>query len=82
MSTTGTNPALTGAPVMRQMSFLDRWLAVWILLAMGAGLLLGRFIPGLNTVLESMSIGGISVPIAVGLLVMMYPVLALSLIHI
>lgn len=76
MSTTVTNPALTGTPVMRQMSFLDRWLAVWILLAMGAGLLLGRFIPGLNTVLESLSIGGISVPIAVGLLVMMYPVLA------
>ncbi|GAA4831439.1 ACR3 family arsenite efflux transporter [Garicola koreensis] len=76
MSTTGTNPALTGAPVRRQMSFVDRWLAVWILLAMGAGLLLGRFIPGLNTVLDSLSIGGISVPIAVGLLVMMYPVLA------
>ena len=76
MSTTGTHPALTGAPVTRQMSFLDRWLAIWILLAMGVGLLLGRFIPGLNTVLESLSIGGISVPIAVGLLVMMYPVLA------
>ena len=76
MSTTGTHPALTGAPVIRQMSFLDRWLAIWILLAMGVGLLLGRFIPGLNTVLESLSIGGISVPIAVGLLVMMYPVLA------
>ena len=76
MSTTAANPALTGVPVMRQMSFLDRWLAVWIVLAMGAGLLLGRFIPGLDTVLESLSIGGISVPIAVGLLVMMYPVLA------
>src|SRR5699024_9713528 len=76
MSTTVAHPALSGAPVMRQMSFLDRWLAVWIMLAMGAGLLLGRFIPGLDTGLESLSIGGISVPIAVGLLVMMYPVLA------
>lgn len=64
------------APVVQKMSFLDRWLAVWILLAMGLGLALGRFVPGLNTMLDSLSIGGISVPIAVGLLVMMYPVLA------
>ncbi|HEY4557087.1 MAG TPA: arsenical-resistance protein, partial [Enteractinococcus sp.] len=58
------------------MSFLDRWLAVWILLAMGLGLALGRLVPGLNTALDAMSIGGISLPIAVSLLVMMYPVLA------
>src|SRR5699024_11912815 len=51
-------------------------LAVWILLAMGLGLALGRFVPGLNTALDSMSVGGISLPIAIGLLVMMYPVLA------
>ena len=64
------------APVMREMSFTDRWLALWILLAMAVGLLLGRFVPGLNAALESVKIGGISVPIAIGLLVMMYPVLA------
>lgn len=64
------------APVAQKMSFVDRWLAIWILLAMGAGLALGRFVPGLNTLLDSLSIGGISLPIAVGLLVMMYPVLA------
>ncbi|MGO1391338.1 ACR3 family arsenite efflux transporter [Brachybacterium alimentarium] len=61
---------------MREMSFTDRWLALWILLAMAVGLLLGRFVPGLNAALESVQIGGISVPIAIGLLVMMYPVLA------
>ncbi|MCT2177513.1 ACR3 family arsenite efflux transporter [Brachybacterium muris] len=61
---------------MQEMSFLDRWLPVWILLAMVTGLLLGRFVPGLNTALEAVKIGGISVPIALGLLVMMYPVLA------
>ncbi|MDN6521102.1 MAG: ACR3 family arsenite efflux transporter [Yaniella sp.] len=61
---------------MQEMSFLDRWLAVWIILAMGLGLALGRFVPGLNAVLDSMTVGGISIPIAVGLLVMMYPVLA------
>ena len=66
--------------VMKKMSFLDRWLPVWILAAMAVGLLLGRFIPGLNTALEAVKIGSVSLPIAIGLLVMMYPVL--SLIHI
>lgn len=68
--------ATAKSPVMQKMSFLDRWLAVWILLAMGLGLALGRFVPGLNQALDSMTVGGISIPIAVGLLVMMYPVLA------
>ena len=71
---TVTTPSAT--PVAKEMSFLDRWLAVWILAAMAAGLLLGRFVPELNTALDSVKIGGISVPIAIGLLVMMYPVLA------
>lgn len=71
-----TSPAPAVAPVAKEMSFLDRWLAVWILVAMAVGLLLGRFVPGLNAVLDSMHVGGISVPIAIGLLVMMYPVLA------
>src|SRR5690625_1315659 len=60
----------------RRMSTLDKWLAVWIGLAMIAGLMLGRFIPGLSELLTKLEIGGISVPIALGLLVMMYPVLA------
>src|SRR5699024_6219979 len=60
----------------KRMSTLDKWLAVWIGLAMIAGLLLGRFIPGLSELLTSLEVGGISVPIALGLLVMMYPVLA------
>ncbi|MFB9776857.1 ACR3 family arsenite efflux transporter [Brevibacterium otitidis] len=58
------------------MSFLDRWLPAWILLAMGAGLLLGALVPGLNKALDAVAIGQVSVPIAIGLLVMMYPVLA------
>src|SRR5699024_12554292 len=66
----------TGSPVIKEMSSLDRWLAVWILLAMGLVLALGRFVPGLNTALDSMSVGGISLPIAIGLLVMMYLELA------
>lgn len=70
-----TRPA-EARPVLREMSFLDRWLPVWILVAMAAGLLLGRFVPALGAALESVTIGQVSLPIAVGLLVMMYPVLA------
>lgn len=76
MSSAVQSAASTGTPVVEKMSFLDRWLAVWILLAMGLGLALGRFVPGLDSWLDSMSVGGISLPIAIGLLVMMYPVLA------
>ena len=72
-STTATagNRATAG-----KLSTLDRFLPVWIIAAMAAGLLLGRFIPGLNAALDAVKIGSISLPIAVGLLVMMYPVLA------
>ena len=49
---------------------------------MAAGLLLGRVIPGLGRSLSAVEIAGVSLPIALGLLLMMYPVLALSLIHI
>ncbi|MCK9871325.1 ACR3 family arsenite efflux transporter [Nocardiopsis dassonvillei] len=62
--------------VVGKLSFLDRFLAVWILLAMAVGLGLGRVVPGLNEALAAMEVGGISLPIALGLLVMMYPVLA------
>ncbi|MGV0836271.1 ACR3 family arsenite efflux transporter [Mycolicibacterium thermoresistibile] len=69
--------ATASAPaVVRRMSVLDRYLTVWIGAAMIAGLLLGRWIPGLNATLESVAIDGISLPIALGLLIMMYPVLA------
>ncbi|MET8091597.1 ACR3 family arsenite efflux transporter [Micromonospora sp. NPDC005220] len=75
MSTTIRNDPAESAVVGR-LSRLDQFLPVWIGLAMVAGLLLGRLIPGLNSVLEAVQVGGISLPIAVGLLIMMYPVLA------
>lgn len=63
-------------PAAARLSTLNRYLPVWIGLAMAAGLLLGRWIPGLDRALEKVQIAGISLPIALGLLVMMYPVLA------
>jgi ACR3 family arsenite transporter len=66
----------TPAPTTARLSTLDRLLPVWIGAAMAAGLLLGRLIPGLADALDKVKIGGISVPIALGLLIMMYPVLA------
>ncbi|GAA2436495.1 ACR3 family arsenite efflux transporter [Streptomyces mauvecolor] len=55
---------------------MDRNLAVWILLAMGVGLGLGRVVPGLGDALAKVTVVSVSLPIALGLLVMMYPVLA------
>ena len=60
----------------KRLSTLDKWLPLWIGLAMVAGLLLGRFVPTLSDALSAMEVGGISIPIGLGLLVMMYPVLA------
>ncbi len=64
------------APVAARMSFVDRYLAVWILVSMAAGLGLGRLVPGLGDALAKVTVTGVSLPIALGLLVMMYPVLA------
>jgi ACR3 family arsenite transporter len=62
--------------VVEKLSLLDRFLPVWIGAAMAVGLLLGRLLPGLNTALNHVEVDGISLPIALGLLIMMYPVLA------
>ena len=70
------DPLTSEPPVAGRLSTLDRFLPLWIGIAMAAGLLLGRWIPGLNTTLEKVEIDGISLPIALGLLIMMYPVLA------
>jgi len=62
--------------VAARLSVLDRLLPLWIGLAMVVGLVLGRAVPGLGTALSAVEVDGISLPIALGLLVMMYPVLA------
>ena len=64
------------ATVIKKLSRLDRLLPLWIALAMAVGLVLGALIPSLNDGLAKLQIGTVSLPIAIGLLVMMYPVLA------
>ena len=62
--------------VLTKLSRLDQFLPVWILLAMVLGLALGKAIPGIQSALNAVTIGQTSLPIALGLLLMMYPVLA------
>lgn len=64
------------APVLERLSRLDRFLPVWIIAAMVVGIALGRLIPDLNDALEEVKVATVSLPIAIGLLLMMYPVLA------
>ncbi|GKZ65286.1 hypothetical protein AnigIFM63309_003311 [Aspergillus niger] len=59
----------------QQLAILDRFLAVWIFLAMAVGIILGNFVPNTSKALERGKFVGVSVPIAIGLLVMMYPIL-------
>jgi ACR3 family arsenite transporter len=62
--------------VASRLTVVDRFLPLWIFLAMGLGIGLGRVVPAIGPALDAVKVGGVSLPIAVGLFWMMYPVLA------
>ncbi len=67
---------MTAIPARRKLTFLDRYLTVWIFLAMAAGIGLGSLFPEMKTAFARLNVGTTSIPIALGLILMMYPPLA------
>ena len=75
MNATLSASASIEAP-LKQLSFLDRYLTVWIFAAMALGIALGSLAPAVPETLGALSVGSTSIPIAIGLILMMFPPLA------
>jgi arsenite transporter len=75
-SQAGQSPSSAHRPGSRRLSFLDRYLTVWIFAAMGAGIVIGYAVPSVAVAIDRLSVGTTSIPIAIGLVVMMFPPLA------
>ena len=73
MSQVTTTAPRHSVPVTRGLSTLDRYLALWIFLAMAVGVGLGYFLPGVEAVINRFQVGTTNIPIAIGLVLMMYP---------
>ncbi len=67
---------MSGAVKRRKLSILDRYLTLWIFITMGVGIALGYFSPSVTRLITSLQVGTTSLPIAAGLILMMYPPLA------
>ena len=74
--TAETLPCQPTTDAVPRLSFIDRLLPLWIFAAMGLGIAIGKIFPGFGDALDRVQIAGVSLPIAIGLLWMMYPVLA------